>query len=246
MKSKESTVELILKKPTQGESHALKSIELVCEILYKFKKLDVKSIMEKTGLYTKTITAVLKLLREKKIVRVTMRNDRENNQKFHSLNINRAVLYLRKLHNYKKHKSPIRPLIVDEKLVKGFKNFDKITQYFPDELFNKKILVGNNTIIINELPFLEGLEIIMKYQNYQYCVECLKKKNQLVELRSTSECDFCPNCGVDYEPDKFVPYRGSDLKGNRALSEHKRRVERRVMKNTPRTKTELRKYISSD
>jgi len=193
--------DLLIGRITQRESQMVSSIEKILAVLEMKGKLYTTEIQRSTKLYPNSINKVLKLLREKRVVKVRVLR-KYNNKKIYSLNRDRAIIYLNRLISHKKRLFDIFKKISDDK-----KSFDRILKKLPDGFFKKEFQIFSSSqkkyninlkqpILINELPYLLGKEIIFKFPEGSFCENCLGK-DILSETIKTHDSNYCKNCGVE-------------------------------------------------
>jgi DNA-binding transcriptional ArsR family regulator len=198
-------------KITQAESQKRKYLEKAIVVLDENRRLNTSKIIQKTGLSPKSVCGTLRIFREKKIVKVHMLRDRQNNEKIYTLNRVRAILYLGQLSIGKSSKI----LRESEKRARelslairgrpyAFPTLEYRDRFVTDEIRNKKIILPrkyrdeagtkNKRIMLIDLPISVFDEIVMKYHTGRYCVSCWEK-DELSELEVSHDVRYCVTCG---------------------------------------------------
>ena len=206
IESGENFADILEKKPTQGESHQLETIQKILLALEEFGELNTSSIKLKTGLSWNSITWAMKRLREKNITVERTEQDRKNNEKLYHLRRNRAIIYINHQINWKK---------TWPKWAKKFKDIHKINKIqkhyskdlkncvisVPDDL-RKKYDIEETTSKISDLPFYLAREIMLSYHDGYYCYDCFDK-HIISELRRKENVTYCTTCGKEKYLDNY-------------------------------------------
>lgn len=201
------------KKITQGESQKVKQIISVMSTILYYGPIKTTDIKSKTQLSWGSVIRTLKLLREKRIVRVRCLKSK-NNQKLYTLNKEKAREYRRNLLMWKyqdddKSYEKIQEyekqwMDLSMRLPKGFEDFEINSPPTLMKMLNKK----STKIRIGDLPFPMNRRLMTIYQAGQICHVCFEN-GDLVEMKRISEdMNYCQKCGELPFTDEICIKRG--------------------------------------
>lgn len=185
------------RKVTQGESHQLQTIQKILLVLEEFGELNTSSIKLKTGLYWNSIAWAKKRLLEKKIIKERKALHGKNNEKFYSMNRNRAIIYINHIFFWKK--SYPRFIVLGEKI----KQIRKIEKRYPlgfeDHIINVPLLeqkeyrINESKLKMSDLPYQLVKKIMDGYIAEKYCYDCFEDHN-ISETCRIKDDRYCPLC----------------------------------------------------
>lgn len=197
-------------KPTQIESQKRRYFEKVIVALDENGKSNTTQIIQLTGLSSKSVCNTLRFFRERKIVSMHTRKDKQNNEKIYSLNRLDAIIYLAKfslgefLKSYKNAEKQAMEISMKTRSRRyAYAVLEYTDEFVTDEIRNKEIILpqkyqarleGKKTTWLTDLPIDIFEEIVMSYHTKKYCIPCWKK-GMLSNLLIQHDIRYCRDCG---------------------------------------------------
>ena len=197
---------------TQAESQKVRQIFQILTQISESEPLNTTTIKKRSELSWDSVNRTLKILRQKKIVRVKQHSDRKNNEKFYILNNNKAMEYQKNLilwksldnliKSYKRMDSDtIQHFKIDKRFPEGFN--DWIISVTPN--ISKRIETTLGKMRIGKLPYTIARRLMIDYISGMFCYDCFEK-GDVIRLEPTKDNTFlCTNCGKEYPPHDEIP-----------------------------------------
>ncbi len=188
------------KKIGQAESQKIPYINKVIQTLDRHHELNTSQIIEKSGLSRGSVVRTLKLLRDKKIVRLKTKNDRKNNEKIYSLRRWRAISYMVNLLSWKNARN------FPNVLSRLKKEDRKIESILPSGFDDKEIAIPSKSIL--QKYYGEKTKIKNLFSGFQrgikhhfafefYCKSCFNKGYISLLNLADENSNVCPKCGIE-------------------------------------------------
>jgi len=199
------------KTVSQGESQKISYIDRVLLTLDRYEYLNTTEIINKSGLSNDSVVRTLKLLREKKIVWVKTKNNRQNNEKIYSLRRFRAMCYMSNLLWWKNARK-------SESILKFEKKIDSETEkLLPRNFDARKVFFNNRMVAIKDLPTKYKRGIRQAYSRGFYCERCFNSGYVYLLVRISEYPNVCPRCGAETPFEEEIRMTARQYKRHRNL-----------------------------
>jgi len=190
-------------KVSQAESQKIAYIDKVIRTLDRHENLNTSEIIEESGLSRGSVIRTLDLLREKKIVWLKTKHDRQNNEKIYSLRRFRAMLYMKNLLWWKNARE-------SEKKLEFEKKIDIETEkLLPKNFETREVFFYGRKVAIKDLPTSFRRGIRQAFTRGFYCIPCFNLGHVSLLVKTPDESNICPRCGQEtpFEEEKRMTPR---------------------------------------
>jgi len=174
-------------KVSQAESQKVKQISIILSTIDKFGSVNTSKIKETSGLSWDSVIRTLKLLCDKKILKMVQPKKKVNNEKIYSLHRENAVMYHENLFFHK--------MRVSEKTKgskgRALKKWQDFKKHLPIKWYEEFLRIkksGKENISFHQMKVL-----VFNYFTGVYCNNCFEKG--IIEKAKYKEgIPYCSNC----------------------------------------------------